>query len=341
MRICTKPRALNEMPGGNAFALVFGQSRIKLISITFLLFYFGGLASNVDAQQATLEEMELVNMGDGYRIFIQCSGSPRFTSKLAAGGLQLELFFYETHLDIKKNNLKYKNTPVSKITASRWQASPPVVKVTISFVRPLNHEVRQRMAGLFYVDLTEKDQPVVTRGGDDGDFRIAFPAETANSTDGSDTLLSRPRTNPVSGAFMNSTTVRSAELEHLPDPLNNNERISLEAKSAPITDVLRLLAKQTRLNIVAIEDTGRVTVNLVNVSIKEALDLIARANGYDYIVKGDVILVKPWENFQLNELQTRVYRLKYIDAHNLEAIISQVLSEQAKKIGRASCRERV
>ncbi|MFQ6116383.1 MAG: secretin and TonB N-terminal domain-containing protein, partial [bacterium] len=94
---------------------------------------------------------------------------------------------------------------------------------------------------------------------------------------------------------------------------------------------LRLLAKQSNLNIITSQDvTGKVTVSLSNVTVKDALDNIVRANGYDYIVAGEVIVVKPMEKFQVRDLQTKIYRLKYVDATNLKSALSQILSKRAK-----------
>jgi type IV pilus secretin PilQ/predicted competence protein len=289
-----------------------------------------GHSSAAFGQIVALEKIELVNMGNAYRVFIHCSAEAKQTSQLTNGDSQLEIYFHETRLDVKKDNFSYKNTPVRNIVATQWQASPPVVKVVLDFSQPLDYGISQPITGLFFVDLSEKDA-AASSAGDDGDLVINFADQRGSN--GADRLQgaspSRSQNGPAK-AFLESRLLEGAEHARLPTSLANNERISLEAKSASITDVLRLLAKQTDLNIVAIEDTGKVTVNLDNVSIKQALDLIAKANGYDYVINGDIILVKPLEKFRLGELQTKVYRLKYIDAQNLQSVISQALSPQAQ-----------
>ncbi|MCG8607269.1 secretin and TonB N-terminal domain-containing protein [bacterium] len=301
----------------------------RILSALTLLFLLGHKSVAL-GQLVALEKMELVNMGNAYRLFIHCTAETKHTSQLANGDLRLEIYFYETLLKIKKDNLSYKNTPVKNIVASQWQASPPIVRVVFEFNLPLDYGISQPIAGLFYVDLTEKGALGSSEGAD-GDLVINFGDQRGGN--GTDRLqrTSAPRSQKVPAkAFLESKLVEGAGHGPLPNSLANSERISLEAKNASITDVLRLLAKQTGLNIVAIEDTGKVTVNLENVSIKQALDLIAKANGYDYVINGDVVLVKPWEKFQLGELQTKVYRLKYVDAQNLRSVISQALSPQAK-----------
>ena len=48
--------------------------------------------------------------------------------------------------------------------------------------------------------------------------------------------------------------------------------------------------------------------------------MVVKANGYDYVAEGEIILVKPRTSFQQDELETKVYRLKYLDANNLNAV---------------------
>lgn len=111
----------------------------------------------------------------------------------------------------------------------------------------------------------------------------------------------------------------------------NNTILSMDYHEAEITNVLRLLAQQNGLNIVASDEVkGKITLSLTNVTLKEALDNILKANGYNYIINGNVIFVKPAEKTISGEMITKVYRLKYIDAYNLKEAISDVLSSHAK-----------
>ena len=107
-------------------------------------------------------------------------------------------------------------------------------------------------------------------------------------------------------------------------------RISLDYRKVELADVLRLLSRQNNVNIVAgpdVKDT--VTVSLRNVTLKEALDNILLASGYDYVVDGNVIMVKPLEKEIPGATQTKVYHLKYIDATNLLHVIRDVISDKA------------
>jgi len=68
--------------------------------------------------------------------------------------------------------------------------------------------------------------------------------------------------------------------------------VTLDVKNADIVDVLKVLAEQSGKNIVATQNVkGTTTVDLHNVPLKEALDLIVRTNGLDYRQVGNVYVV--------------------------------------------------
>lgn len=110
-----------------------------------------------------------------------------------------------------------------------------------------------------------------------------------------------------------------------------SNKITMDYRGADLPNVLRLLAAQNNVNIVAGKDvSGNVTLSLRQVTLKEALDNILYAGGYDYVMNDDVILVKKNDTFFPALAQTKVYHLKYINADNLKKIILDMLPEKAK-----------
>jgi len=75
-------------------------------------------------------------------------------------------------------------------------------------------------------------------------------------------------------------------------PISGPKPITLELLDAEIGDVLEALAKMVGANIVTdTEVKGAITVRLLNVTFKEALQLILEPNGLGYVVVGNNILV--------------------------------------------------
>ena len=99
------------------------------------------------------------------------------------------------------------------------------------------------------------------------------------------------------------------------------ERFDLVVSGAPIDQVLIGIVHDTRYSIMlrpktdnapvvagaaATDATEKITVNLKNVTVFEALDSIREVYGYDYSMEGNRIYVQP------PELQTRLYQVNYI-----------------------------
>ena len=100
-------------------------------------------------------------------------------------------------------------------------------------------------------------------------------------------------------------------------------------KNSDIKNILMLIGELTGLNIVispAVKDT--ITANLENVSVKAALDAILKPNGYNYFVQENIIIVKGAETTMVGELETVVVKLKYINANDIQAPLSAVMSSR-------------
>ena len=92
-----------------------------------------------------------------------------------------------------------------------------------------------------------------------------------------------------------------------------------------------LIGELTELNIVvspAVKDT--ITANLENVSVKAALDVILKPNGYSYFTQENIIIVKGSDSQIVRELETLILKLKYINSDALQGPLQAVLSDQGK-----------
>lgn len=108
-------------------------------------------------------------------------------------------------------------------------------------------------------------------------------------------------------------------------------RISLDVRQADIADVLRLLAEQSDFNLVIGKGVeGPLTVKLTDVRLRDALDTVVRANGFDYTIRDNIVIVKTADAFGLRDFDTRVFHLKYVDASHLKNAVTPLLSEGAE-----------
>ena len=113
-------------------------------------------------------------------------------------------------------------------------------------------------------------------------------------------------------------------------PLADGKRVTLQLEDAPIITVLNLIAKQNGLNLVVSGNvTGQVTMRLNDVDIAAALEAILSPNGYNYYLRDDIVVVKPVELFTDDELVTRTIHLHYAEA----ATVAEALSARKSARG--------
>ncbi|MFA6312362.1 MAG: secretin N-terminal domain-containing protein [Sterolibacterium sp.] len=96
----------------------------------------------------------------------------------------------------------------------------------------------------------------------------------------------------------------------MPKAINDAElRFDLSVVKAPAVQVFMALVSGTRYSmLLPPELSGNITVNLKDVTIKEALDTIRELYGYEYKVQGTRIFI------QSNTLQSRVFQINYLSA---------------------------
>ncbi|MDQ2816914.1 MAG: hypothetical protein M3T49_01715 [Candidatus Eremiobacteraeota bacterium] len=108
--------------------------------------------------------------------------------------------------------------------------------------------------------------------------------------------------------------------------------VSLDVKNADILDVLKILARQSGENIITTQSVkGAVTVSLHGVPLREALDLIVRANGLDYrkvrtvyVVGSPDDLVKQFGAAGVGT-QSVAFPVKYADPKDLAKQLATVI----------------
>ena len=108
--------------------------------------------------------------------------------------------------------------------------------------------------------------------------------------------------------------------------------LTMDFKNADLRNVLRLLAEQNGLNIVAGPDVaGQVTVRLHGVTVDEALRNILKANDYAFSRDENVILVKPGENkVPPKPREVGVFDLRYVDGADVKKAVEGILTEGGK-----------
>lgn len=121
----------------------------------------------------------------------------------------------------------------------------------------------------------------------------------------------------------------------MPKQENLDPRFDLSVVSAPAAQVFMALVTGTRFNmLVGPEVSGTITVNLKDVTVKEALESIRELYGYEFTIQGNRISIQP------NTLQTRVFQVNYLASQRKGVsdlkVTSSSISTPASSTGTAS-----
>lgn len=114
----------------------------------------------------------------------------------------------------------------------------------------------------------------------------------------------------------------------LPPQENGEPRFDLSVVNAPAAQVFMAIVSGTRYNmLVGPEVTGSITVNLRDVTVKEALESIRELYGYEFSIKGNRVAIQP------NTLQTRVFQVNYLASRRQGATELRVTSSSIATAG--------
>ncbi len=111
--------------------------------------------------------------------------------------------------------------------------------------------------------------------------------------------------------------------------------ITLDVKDLDIVDVLRMIADQSGLNIIASKNVkGAVTINLQSVPVEKALDAILKVNNCGYVKEDNIIQVYTYpelsQKLQFSQLVTKVFRLENVKATDLKQTLLSLKSDRGK-----------
>ncbi|MEW4562778.1 hypothetical protein AB1K70_09640 [Bremerella sp. JC770] len=116
-------------------------------------------------------------------------------------------------------------------------------------------------------------------------------------------------------------------------PDEGDDKLTIVIQDSDIREVLELLSEQGQLNILPSQSVqGTVSASLTKVDVRTALAAILRSTGYIMQQEGDFIYVGTPADMQNMErlhdqIGTRIYRLKYIRATEVQTLITPMLTE--------------
>lgn len=110
-----------------------------------------------------------------------------------------------------------------------------------------------------------------------------------------------------------------------------NKRVNVDFEDTPLGSALALLARQNGFDIVTPQfGDMMVSAHLTQAMIRDALDAILSVSGFVYYTAGDIVVVKPLADEIPGGLTTKIFKLEYIDARQIEKQVQNMLSSRGK-----------
>ena len=147
----------------------------------------------------------------------------------------------------------------------------------------------------------------------------------------------QPPAGPVAGPAQQNAAagIRPSTMEE-----GLNQHMALDLRNLDIIDTLKFLAMKGGINIIASKDvTGKVSLFLKDVTIKDALDIILQANNLAYEKRGDIIYVMTEGEYKAlkgnnygDTRQIKIFNLRYTTPETVFKVLDTIKSDIGKII---------
>ncbi len=268
-------------------------------------------------QGMEIRRVDFKKFKDTARLIIEGSQKPEYTVKESLDGKILILNFSQAIIpDELKRTLDATrlNTPVVSISSYQATLEPTKdVRILVRLKDKTPYEVIERDNTVAVDFPLPPPSPEVMKAPEEKEEKVAYAEEKEEE--------------PI-----------------LPEKKYTGKRINLDMVDAEITDILRLLAEVSDLNIIASDDVkGTITLRLKDVPWDQAFDIILKTKGLDKVQEGNVIRVAPQEKImaerqalmeakkaeeKLEDLQIEFISINYAKAEDLEGHVKEVLSDR-------------
>ena len=155
-------------------------------------------------------------------------------------------------------------------------------------------------------------------------LETAVPPDQAGKTTSTETA-GAPVETPSSEVQSQEGVTIQIDTDDADSSSSGEQLVSLDFKDADIAEVLSALAKAYGLNIIAGKEiTGRVSINLTDVTLEDALKAVLGLNKYTYTRDKNIITILAAGD----QLSTEVLRLQFGNASEVKDLFKNTLSER-------------
>src|SRR3972149_5725935 len=269
----------------------------------------------VAAKGIDIEAVDFKKVGDKGRLTINSSSKIEYAVKESKDGMTLAMDLKGAVLPdslVRTLEASKLATPVATVSSYQDSVSPSSVRILVKLKEKAAYSV-QEAGNSLVIDFAK--------------------AQAAARDEKDETVAASTGEGIIAG--------RSVDVS---DRKYSGKKVDLDMMEANITDVLRLLAEISNINIIASDEVkGTISLRLKNVPWDQAFDIIMKTKGLDSIQEGNVIRVAPELKIRqereaklaskkaeekLEDLELEFVSINYAIAEDLTKQVKSVLSER-------------
>jgi type IV pilus assembly protein PilQ len=264
--------------------------------------------------------IDLEDLPDASNVVVTTSGDPAYQA--VRKGDSVTLSFQGAGVDkglLRTIDARKFEIPVQTIASSTGKRGTSVV---VRFAPGASYTVEKKENAVvvsFAKGAAAPGSELVARA-------VAVPAESADS--GAGQAAAEPAGNGASSesqqwGFLSGVSDTGRKYK--------GQRISMDFKDADLTNVFRIIAEVSNLNIITTDEVkGKVSVRLINVPWDQALDIVLRSKALGANQEGNVLRIAPISSLQKEE-QERLNSQKQIEMAKVEAISREEEARAARE----------
>ncbi|HAM33669.1 MAG TPA: hypothetical protein DDX05_04240 [Deltaproteobacteria bacterium] len=267
--------------------------------------------SNVPVKGPAIVGIDLEDLPDASNVVITTAGDPPYRVSKKAGGVTLAFKGAVSEKGLlRRIDATKLDIPVKAIAPSRGKSG---TTIAVAFAPGSPYKVEKREGAVvvtFPKGAAEAKTEVVARAVPGNGAQVPLVAEEPESVEEIPGSPS-PQGTRTWGFVTGSTEVGRKY---------RGQRISMDFKDADLTNVFRIIAEVSNLNIITADDVkGKVSLRLVNVPWDQALDIVLRSKSLGAAQEGNVLRIAPLSSLRKEE-QDRFDAQKQIEQSRQEAM---------------------
>lgn len=293
---------------------------VVFLVISVLLSIVASSGYATELSQPELTAVKIVTAENTVKVILNVDQKVAYRDfKLDSTEPRVVIDLYNTKHNWPEKQLACQYAPLQQIRSSQYRFRPQaIVRVVLDLARHVSYTIRQ----------TSKN------------IEISFPLEASQDLSSSKEPATELRTpeipllNPPAVEAVTSTSTPVAlatetDIVQRPQGSIMTDLVSLNFERADVRDVLDSLGIKRGINVILEDDVGgEITINLQNVSFKEALNTILKIKDLAMEeISPQVIRITTREKA---ELTTLFVQLKYAKAEDITNLVSNLLTLRGK-----------